>query len=63
LLGLLIVFALEWLEADILRTPAAVERTLGLSVLGTIPAEAGQPARASRRSAKPAATPATPARP
>ena len=39
LLGLLIVFLLEWLEADILRTPAAIERTLGLGVLGAIPAE------------------------
>ncbi|MEA3336962.1 MAG: hypothetical protein U9R25_13705 [Chloroflexota bacterium] len=41
LLGLLIVFGLEWLEADILRTPSAVERTLELNVLGTIPAEQG----------------------
>lgn len=49
LLGILIVFALEWLEADILRTPAAVERSLGLSVLGSIPAEAGQPARSAKR--------------
>lgn len=55
LLGLLIVLALEWLEADILRTPAAVERTLGLSVLGAIPAEAGQPARSAKRSALAAA--------
>ena len=39
LLGLLLVFLLEWLEADILRTPAAVERTLGLGVLAAIPAE------------------------
>ncbi len=38
LLGLLLVFALEWLEADILRTPASVERTLGVAVLGVIPA-------------------------
>jgi capsular polysaccharide biosynthesis protein len=63
LLGVLIVFALEWLEADILRTPTAVERTLGLSVLGAIPVESGQPARAGRRSAKPTPTPATTARP
>lgn len=39
LLGLLIIFLLEWLEADILRTPVAVERTLGLGVLAAIPAE------------------------
>lgn len=50
LLGLLIVFALEWLEADILRTPAAVERALGVSVLGAIPAETNQPARSARAS-------------
>jgi capsular polysaccharide biosynthesis protein len=60
LLGLLIVFALEWLEADILRTPAAVERTLGVSVLGAIPADGGQPARAGRRSVKASASPAPP---
>jgi capsular polysaccharide biosynthesis protein len=59
LVGLLLVFALEWLEADILRTPAAVERTLGLSVLGTIPTESGQPARASRRGLRAAPGPAT----
>lgn len=58
LLGLLIIFALEWLEADILRTPAAVERTLGLSVLGAIPAEGGQTARAGRRRASASASPA-----
>ncbi|HNS02688.1 MAG TPA: Wzz/FepE/Etk N-terminal domain-containing protein [Anaerolineae bacterium] len=58
LLGLLIVFALEWLEADILRTPAAVERSLGVAVLGTIPAEASQPARSGKRSQKAAPSPA-----
>jgi capsular polysaccharide biosynthesis protein len=62
LVGLLLVFALEWLEADILRTPAAVERTLGLSVLGAIPAESSSPARSSRRSLQPAAGPVTPVR-
>lgn len=60
LLGLLLVFALEWLEADILHTPAAVERTLGLSVVGAIPVETEQPARAARRGAKQAASPAAP---
>ncbi len=50
LLGLLMVFALEWLEADILRTPAAVERALGVNVLGAIPAETNQPARNARAS-------------
>jgi len=38
LIGLLIVYLLEWLDADILRTPQVVERTMGVPVLGTIPA-------------------------
>ena len=38
LIGLLIVYLLEWLEADILRTPQVVERTIGVPVLGSIPA-------------------------
>ena len=37
LLGVAIVLLLTWLEADLLRTPAAVERTLNLPVLGAIP--------------------------
>jgi capsular polysaccharide biosynthesis protein len=37
LLGTALVFLLTWLEADLLRTPSAVERSLGLSVLGAIP--------------------------
>lgn len=37
LIGLVIVYVLEWLEADILRTPQVVERTLGVPVLGAIP--------------------------
>ena len=38
LLGALIVAVLEWLEAGVVRTPADVERKLGLPVLGAIPA-------------------------
>lgn len=38
LLGLAIVLMLTWIEADLLRTPAALERTLELPVLGAIPA-------------------------
>ncbi len=38
LIGALIVLALEWMAADILATPEHVQRTLGLPVLGTIPA-------------------------
>jgi len=38
LIGALIVLALEWMASDILATPEHVERTLGLPVLGVIPA-------------------------
>lgn len=37
LLGVGLVLALTWMEADLLRTPAAAERALGLPVLATIP--------------------------
>ena len=37
LLGIAIVLVLTWMEADLLRTPAAVERALGIPVLGAIP--------------------------
>jgi capsular polysaccharide biosynthesis protein len=47
LFGIALVLLLTWMEADFLRTPAAVERALGLSVLGTIPASAGARAPAS----------------
>lgn len=40
LIGALIVLALEWMASDILATPETVARTLGLPVLGTIPATA-----------------------
>lgn len=39
LLGVLVVLFLEWLEADILRTPEVVERTMGMEVIGVIPEE------------------------
>jgi capsular polysaccharide biosynthesis protein len=39
-LGALIVLALEWMAADILATPATVERMLGVPVLAAIPAAA-----------------------
>lgn len=38
LLGVALVLALSWMEADLLRTPIAVERALGLPVLGVVPA-------------------------
>ncbi len=37
--GILVVF-LEWLQSDILRTTADVERAVGVTVLGAIPARA-----------------------
>jgi capsular polysaccharide biosynthesis protein len=37
LFGIAIVLVLTWMEADLLRTPAAVERALGVPILGTIP--------------------------
>ncbi len=42
LLGITVVLLLTWLEADLLRTPEAVERTLDLPVLGAIPAVSGE---------------------
>jgi len=55
LLGVLIVLLLEWIEADILRTPEAVERTLGMATLGAIPSESGhrQTGGSTRRAASP----------
>ena len=52
LLGVALVFALTWMEADLLRTPAAVERALGLPLLGAVPA-----AGATRDSPRPSAQP------
>lgn len=37
LIGLIIVFALEWLDSDIVRTSEDVERVIGVTVLGAIP--------------------------
>ncbi len=37
LLGGLIVFALEWIESGVLRSPGDVERFLDLTVIGVIP--------------------------
>ncbi len=43
LIGVLVILLLEWVEADILRTPEAVERTLGIVTLGAIPVSGGEP--------------------
>jgi capsular polysaccharide biosynthesis protein len=37
LVGLLVVFFLEWLEQDVIRTAEDVERTVQVTVVGTIP--------------------------
>ncbi len=37
LIGIIIVFALEWLESDIVRTSEDLERVIGVTVLGAIP--------------------------
>lgn len=59
LLGVAVVLLLTWMEADLLRTPAAVERTLGVPVLGTVPRagkskEVVQAAQPGRLATKPA---------
>ncbi len=48
LLGGVIVFVMEYIESGVLRSPQDVERVLGLSVLGAIPA----PEAAARRKAR-----------
>jgi capsular polysaccharide biosynthesis protein len=40
LLGLLVIFYLEWLEADIIRSAEDIERNLGLSIMGIVPSDA-----------------------
>ncbi len=42
LFGGMLVLLLTWIESDLLRTPAALERALGVPVLGAIPAQTGQ---------------------
>jgi capsular polysaccharide biosynthesis protein len=37
LIGLIIIFVLEWLESDIVRSAEDIERALGMAVLGSIP--------------------------
>ncbi|MCX7839369.1 MAG: Wzz/FepE/Etk N-terminal domain-containing protein [Anaerolineae bacterium] len=49
LLGLVIIFVLEWLESDIIRAADDLERVIGVTVLGAIPTmteRASAPARA-----------------
>ncbi len=37
LIGVVIIFALEWVESDIVRTAEDIERHIGVTVLGAIP--------------------------
>jgi len=41
LVGLLVIFFLEWLEMDVIRTSEDIERTIEIAVLGTIPPVSG----------------------
>jgi capsular polysaccharide biosynthesis protein len=45
LLGGLVVFAIEWMTRDLIRTPQDLERELQVSVLGAIPAHHGDGGR------------------
>jgi capsular polysaccharide biosynthesis protein len=47
LLAGVVIFFLEWMQADLIRTPAQMERATGLVTLGSIPA--GGEAQTTRR--------------
>jgi len=52
LVGVMVVFFLEWLEMDTIRTASDVERAIGVAVLGAIPPVSGDtplPAGEKRR--------------
>jgi capsular polysaccharide biosynthesis protein len=48
IVGGIIIFFLEWLQSDILRTTADVEKAVGLTVVGAIPADSESKAGKSR---------------
>jgi capsular polysaccharide biosynthesis protein len=56
IIGGVIVFFLEWLQSDILRTTADVERAMGIAVLGVVPA--GGEVQSSGRGGRMAGLPA-----
>lgn len=60
LIGVLLVFVLEWLESDIVRTAEDVERFIGVTVLGSIPTIADKTPEAATASKKPARSGAAP---
>jgi len=45
LVGALVIFFLEWLEMDVIRTTGDVEKTLNVAVLGNIPPTGHEPAK------------------
>ncbi len=47
--GMIVVFVLEWLESDVLRSSEDVERQTGLVVLGIIPVATSSSTRTRRR--------------
>jgi len=49
LVGLIIVFVMEWLESDIIRSSADMEEHTQIAVLGVIPSAATNPSRHRRR--------------
>jgi capsular polysaccharide biosynthesis protein len=60
LIGVIIVFVLEWLESDIVRTAEDVERVIGVTVLGSIPTigeKESDAAPTRKRVSKPSAKP------
>ncbi|OGO05496.1 MAG: hypothetical protein A2Y73_05895 [Chloroflexi bacterium RBG_13_56_8] len=49
LVGTMVVFILEWLESDIIRTAEDTERHTGMAVLGAIPSASGNASRAAHQ--------------
>ena len=47
LIGVLVIFFLEWLEMDVIRSGADIERAIGVVVLGAIPPLSGDSATPS----------------
>jgi capsular polysaccharide biosynthesis protein len=49
LVGMIVIFVLEWLESDVLRSSEDIERQTGLVVLGVIPTANAGPSRTRRQ--------------